>query len=326
LANGNDSGTFRLTTDWRQIVRDRNPGNQALFAATWQFGRAAVDVAWGHWARNQTQLEAGRRNHPPISPARLLMDSVEQGVVAVEMDRRIHSVGLGGLPNAAGVVELDASWMEGHELRAGGVGALCSTLPAISVARLVMEETPHLLLVGQGAERFAREHGFRRQRLLTKESLRLWRQWRRQRQGWMPTATKHVHDTVGVIGWHDGHLVVACSTSGLKWKLPGRVGDSPLIGAGLYADDEGGAAVATGYGEDIARFNLTSRVVEYMRGGVSARQACREAIRFMARRMPDTQGRMVAVLAVRKDGDYGVSSTQEGFVAYVRTVRGTKRA
>lgn len=84
--------------------------------------------------------------------------------------------------------------------------------------------------------------------------------------------------------------------------------------------------MATGYGEDIARFNLTSRVVEYMRGGVSARQACREAIRFMARRMPNTQGRMVAVLAVRKDGDYGVSSTQEGFVAYVRTVRGTKRA
>jgi len=306
-------------------VRDRKYGNRPLFAATWQFGRAAADVAWGHWARNHTQLEAGRRNHPPISSARLLMDSVEQGVVAVEMDRRIHSVGLGGLPNAAGVVELDAGWMEGHELRAGGVGALCDILPAISVARLVMENTPHLLLVGQGAERFAREHGFCRQRLLTSESLRLWRQWR-SRQGRTPTATKRVHDTVGVIGWHDGHLVVACSTSGLKWKLPGRVGDSPLIGAGLYADDQAGAAVATGYGEDIARVNLTSRVVEYMRGGASAREACREAIRFMVRRKPDTRGRMVAVLAVRKDGDYGASSTRQGFVAYVRTVRGTKRA
>jgi len=252
------------------------------------------------------------------------MDSVEQGVVAVETDRRVHSVGRGGWPNAEGVVELDAAWMEGRELRAGGVGALHETFPAISVARLVMEETPHVLLVGPGAERFARAHGFRRQRLLTKESIRLWRQWRNQQRR-VARAGKSDHDTVGVIGWHAGHLVVSCSTSGLRWKLPGRVGDSPIIGSGLYADDQAGAAVATGHGEDIARFNLTSRVVERMRRGASARQACWEAIRFMMRRKPDTKDRMIAVIAVRKDGTYGAASTQTGFPAYVRTKQGMRR-
>lgn len=252
------------------------------------------------------------------------MDSVEQGVVAVEMDRRVHSVGRGGRPNAEGVVELDAAWMEGGELRAGGVGALHETLPAISVARLVMEETSHVLLVGQGAERFAREHGFRGQRLLTKESIRLWQRWQKQ-QRQVARAAKSDHDTVGVVGWHAGHLVVACSTSGLRWKLPGRVGDSPIIGSGLYADDQAGAAVATGYGEDIARFNLTNRVVELMRVGASAPEACREAIRFMMRRRPDTKDRMIAVIAVRKDGTYGAGSTQRGFPSYVRMGEGMKR-
>ena len=304
------------------MTANRRP-DAPLFAATWRFGRTAVDVAWHHWARNRHRLGGAWRENLPLPPARLLMDCVEQGVVAVELDRRVRSVGLGGLPNSEGVVELDAAWMEGDQLRAGGVGALRDSLPAISVARLVTEETPHLLLVGKGAERFAREHGFRRQRLLTKESARLWRQWRKERD--RVRAATSDHDTVGMIGWHAGHLVVACSTSGLRWKLPGRVGDSPIVGSGLYADDQAGAAVATGYGEDIARFNLTSQVVERMRTGANARQACQDAIRFMMRRKPETRDGMVAVLAVRKDGDYGESSTQEGFVAYVRTVRGTER-
>ena len=124
--------------------------------------------------------------------------------------------------------------------------------------------------------------------------------------------------TVGVIGWHAGHVVVACSTSGTRWKLPGRVGDSPIVGAGLYADDQAGAAVATGLGEEIYRFSLTARVVESMRRGATAQAACDESIRFMLRRKPETRNIMAAVIAVRNDGLVGSSATQHGFSAHVR--------
>ena len=127
---------------------------QTLFAATWWFGRIAVNKAGCHWVSQQRRPESSERNHPPISTEQLLMDSVEQGVVAVEMD---HSVGRGGFPNSSGQIELDAAWMEGRQLRAGGVAGLRDTLPAISVARKVMEKTPHVLLVGKGAERFGYE-------------------------------------------------------------------------------------------------------------------------------------------------------------------------
>ncbi|HUK83436.1 MAG TPA: isoaspartyl peptidase/L-asparaginase [Verrucomicrobiae bacterium] len=291
-----------------------------LFAATWWFGRIAVNEAWRHWVGHRERLEGNAQERPSISAGQLLAECVERAVVAVEMDRRIHSVGRGGLPNAAGKVELDAAWMDGDRLQAGGVAAMTDILPAISVARLVMEKTPHLLQVGKGAERFARKHGFRRRQLLTKVAVRRWEQWRRRqaREGSRPT---YGHDTVGVIGWQDGHLVVACSTSGLPWKLPGRVGDSPVVGAGLYADDQAGAAVATGLGEEILRFCVTSRVVEAMRRGANARRACRDVIRFMVRRRPETAKTMVAVLAVRQDGDCGTAATQDGFPAYVRTGR-----
>ena len=291
-------------------------GLEPLFAATWRFGRKAVDTAWRHWETSP--------HRPATSPARLLIDFVEQGIIAVELDPRVHSVGLGGLPNADGIVELDAAWMDGKQLRAGGVAGMRDTLPAISVARLVMEHTPHLLLVGRGAERFARRHGFRRHRLLTEESLRLWREWKRKRPAKQPTSCT-AHDTVGVIGWHDGHLVVGCSTSGVPWKLPGRVGDSPIVGAGLYADDRTGAAVATGLGEEILRFSLTGRVVELMRRGASARRACREAIHYIVGRSVETRRQMVAVLAVRKDGTYAAAATKRNFTAYVRSGRGIVR-
>jgi isoaspartyl peptidase/L-asparaginase-like protein (Ntn-hydrolase superfamily) len=289
---------------------------QTLFAATWWFGRIAVNKAGRHWASHQPRPGGNQPNRQPLSAEQLLMDSVEQGVIAVEMNRRVHSVGRGGLPNSSGQVELDAAWMEGSQLRAGGVAALRGFLPAVSVARKVMEKTPHVLLVGKGAEGFAREQGLRPQRLLTKESIRLWREWKRNQAS--PDASGSGHDTIGVIGWHKGHAIVACSTSGLPWKLPGRVGDSPIIGAGLYADDQAGAAVATGRGEEILRFSVTSRVVEAMRRGASAQDACEGVIRFMIRRKPETAKTMVAVLAVRKDGQCGVAATRRFFFAYIR--------
>jgi isoaspartyl peptidase/L-asparaginase-like protein (Ntn-hydrolase superfamily) len=283
-----------------------------LFAATWPCGRTAVNTAWRHWAAHC------RRDSSPIFPQQLLLDAVEQGVIAVEMDPRVNAVGLGGLPNSLGKVELDAAWMEGSQLRAGGVAGIRDFLPAISVARRVMEYTPHILLVGEGAERFATDQGFRRRRLLTKESSRRWREWKRKQSSANPSESSG-HDTVGVIGWHKGHIVVACSTSGTPWKLPGRVGDSPIVGAGLYADDRAGAAVATGLGEEILRFSLTSRVVEAMRTGATAQEACRRAIHFIIQRKPSAAQHMAAVLAVRKDGQCGIAATKKGFTAHVRS-------
>jgi N4-(beta-N-acetylglucosaminyl)-L-asparaginase len=278
---------------------------QPIFVATWWFGRLVVNRAWQHWRAGPSP-----QSDPPAS---LLLDAVEQGIITAEENRRVDSVGRGGLPNAAGDVELDAAWMDGGRLRVGGVAAMRNYLPAISVARRVMERTPHTLLVGKGAEQFARAQGFRRQPLLTAQSRRRWQRWKQSKSKGVAS-----HDTVGLIGWHNGHVVVGCSTSGTAWKLPGRVGDSPIVGAGLFADDLAGAAVATGLGEEIYRFSLTGRIVEAMRGGASATQACAAAIRFMARRKPETAKAMIAVLAVRKDGTFGMAATRRGFVAYVR--------
>ncbi len=280
---------------------------QTLFAGTWWFGRLAVEKAWQAWQQDTEK-----------DPRERLMDAVVAGTVAVELDPTVLSVGYSGLPNQSGEVELDAALMEGENLRAGAVAGVRKLLPAIDLARLVMERTPHLMLVSEGAERFALQQGFVPRSLLTEESLRRWQEWHRARQA--PTDVSQAraslqsqhesHDTVGVIGWHQGHLVVACSTSGLAWKMPGRVGDSPIIGAGLYADNEAGAAVCTGHGEEIWRFALASRVVEMMREGMSAQVACANAIEFLLRRKPETVNIQAAVIAVRADGDYGIDATQ----------------
>lgn len=265
----------------------------------------AVEAAHQRWQALETHDSAIR-----------LLESVIEGAAAVERDPNVLSVGYGGLPNRDGEVELDAAVMEGAQLRAGAVASVRGFFPAIYLARAVMEHTPHLMLVGEGAARFALRQGYEPQQLLTPESLQRWQEWRKQR-----TAPKEVsaerahapapaHDTVGVLGWHAGHLVAACTTSGLAWKMPGRVGDSPIVGAGLYADNEAGAAVCTGVGEYIWRFALASRVVEAMRAGYSAQQACQRSIEFMLRRLPEVAERQCAVIAIRADGDLGWAATQ----------------
>jgi isoaspartyl peptidase/L-asparaginase-like protein (Ntn-hydrolase superfamily) len=277
---------------------------KTLFAATWWFGRLAVEEAWRVF--EQATGDSAEEH---------LLRAVVAGASAVELDPQVLSVGLGGLPNQLGEVELDAAVMEGARLRAGAVASVRRFVPAVQIALQVMQKTPHIMLTGEGAERFALQQGFAPRQLLTEESLRRWYEWHRQQHAPTDVSQERArgeesHDTVGVLGWHEGHLVAACTTSGLAWKMPGRVGDSPIVGAGLYADDEAGAAVATGHGEEIWRFTLCARVVELMREGVSAQSACDQVVQAMLRRLPEVAERQAAVIAIRADGDFGCAATQ----------------
>jgi len=251
--------------------------------ATWQFGRIAVAAA-------SKALAGG--GHP--------LDAVEKGANAVELDPSVNSVGYGGMPNAAGVVEVDAAIMRGSDLRAGSVAALQRIRTPTSVARAVLEKSRHVMLVGDGALAFALMHGFKEEELLTDETRN--------------TALRRaVHDTVGVIAVDaNGRLAAACSTSGTAWKLPGRVGDSPLIGGGLYADDSVGAAVGTGVGEEIMKVCGSFLVIELMRAGVEPEEACREALQRILLTTQD-EFPQAAFLALRADGEVAGVSILPGF-------------
>jgi isoaspartyl peptidase/L-asparaginase-like protein (Ntn-hydrolase superfamily) len=270
-----------------------------LFCSTWGFGKTACEAAWQHWER-----------HGDLAAA------VEAGIVVLELDPSVNSVGVGGLPNADGVVELDAAFMVGADLDCGAVAGVKNVAPAISLAVRVLRDTEHVMLVGAEAEAFALSHGFPKTDLMTDAANARYREWLVDRaRGVDRDPEDDSHDTVGLIGWHKGKGVVGCSTSGYAWKLPGRVGDSPIVGAGLYADDEVGAVVATGYGEDIWRFCMSAGVIERMRKGMTAQEACEHMVTHMCRRRPVTAERRTAVMAVRRDGLYGAASTLGNFPA-----------
>lgn len=228
--------------------------------ATWPFGQTAVKTA-------APLLQAGK-------PA---LDAALAGAQAVEDDPKVHSVGFGGLGNAIGTVQLDACVMDGQTLACGAVAGLENVRHAAAVARRVMEKTPHILLVGQGAQQFALQQGFPLETLLTPESVAEWEKKRpkESQRSWLPG-----HDTVTVLALDSkGSLGGVCTTSGLAHKLPGRVGDSPLIGSGLYVDNTAGAAGATGVGEEIIRISGGMLIVEAMRAGKSPQEACELAVR-----------------------------------------------
>ncbi|KPL13723.1 MAG: hypothetical protein AMS26_13325, partial [Bacteroides sp. SM23_62] len=198
--------------------------------STWKHGMAANAAAWEH-------LDAGGS----------VLDAVEAGVKVCEADPNVSSVGLGGFPDSSGEVTLDACIM-GPDGDAGAVACLKNILHPVSVARLVMEETPHVMLVGEGALEFALNRGFQKTNLLTPEAKKAWEKWKKNRETGDTLGTGH--DTIGMVALDaGGDLAGACTTSGLSYKLPGRVGDSPIVGAGLYVDNEVGAAAATGLGE-----------------------------------------------------------------------------
>ena len=253
------------------------------------------------------------------------MDAVEAGIRLVESNADDHTVGFGGLPNLRGEVELDASLMDGRTLQAGAVGAVKHYEHAISLARKVMEELPHVMLVGSGAERFAREMGFPEKALLTPEAERVWREVFEdkvpsvygeraeyldslRRFARLAADPERPNETVNFIAMDGhGHLATGVSTSGWAWKYPGRLGDSPVIGAGNYADTRYGAAACTGRGEMAMRLCTAHSVVMYLKMGMGLIEAGTEAIQDLASLVDPYFGR-VSIVAMDAQGNHAAFS------------------
>lgn len=275
------------------------PVKKPVVLSTWRFGMEANAEAW-------KILNSGGN----------ALDAVEKGVRIVEDNPRERSVGYGGRPDREGKVTLDACIMD-HKANIGSVAALQHIKNPISVARAVMEKTPHVMLVGNGALEFALEQGFTKMNLLTKESEQEWREWLKK-SDYKPPVNIENHDTIGMIALDmNGNLSGACTTSGLAYKMHGRVGDSPIIGAGLFVDNEVGAATATGHGEEVIRTCGTHLVVELMRQGYSPQKACEEAVnriyrnfKLQNRTVKDTQ---IGFLALNRSGETGAFCLQKGF-------------
>ncbi|MCB0483430.1 MAG: N(4)-(beta-N-acetylglucosaminyl)-L-asparaginase [Flavobacteriales bacterium] len=263
--------------------------------STWDFGYAANEAAW------EELQKKGRA-----------IDAVEKGVRVPEGDPNVSSVGYGGLPDRDGKVTLDACIMDDTG-RAGAVACLEGFKHPISVARKVMETTPHVMLVGGGARQFAIDNGFKEEDLLTEKAKKRWEDWKKT-SNYAPIINIENHDTIGMLALDMyGNLSGACTTSGLAWKMHGRVGDSPLIGAGLFVDNEIGAATATGKGESVIRIAGSAAIVELMRHGRSPQEACEEVVKRIAAKQSDYKEFQVAFLAINKTGETGAYALQKGF-------------
>jgi N4-(beta-N-acetylglucosaminyl)-L-asparaginase len=293
--------------------------NEPIVISTWDFGKTANTEAW-------TVLGKGGR----------ALDAVEAGVKIPEADPNNQSVGYGGLPDRDGRVTLDACIMD-EQYNCGSVMCLEHITHAISVARLVMEKTPHVALVGDGALQFALANGFTKENLLTPESEKVWKEWLKTSkyepvinienklhkpagEGNMPGGANN-HDTIGMIAMDaNGNFSGACTTSGMAFKMHGRVGDSPIIGAGLYVDNEIGAATSTGVGEEVIRIVGSHLVVELMRQGLVPEAACKKAVeRIISRSPAKAKTLQVGFIAINKKGQYGGYALQKGFTYAVKS-------
>lgn len=247
------------------------------------------------------------------------LDGAEKGVMVIEADPEGSSVGLGGLPDRDGNVTLDACIMD-HLGNAGSVCFLQNIKHPIAVARKVMEETPHVMLAGEGAKRFALAQGFAEENLLTESSRKAWENWLITSE-YKPIINVENHDTIGMICQDaEGNLSGSCTTSGLAYKMHGRVGDSPIIGAGLFVDNDYGAAVATGMGELMLKTLGSFLVVELMRQGATAQEACEEAIQRIVDKL-DYKSFQVGYLAMDIAGNTGAFAIHPGF-NYAEMVNG----
>ncbi|MDP6755428.1 MAG: N(4)-(beta-N-acetylglucosaminyl)-L-asparaginase [Candidatus Marinimicrobia bacterium] len=267
--------------------------NNPIVLSTWKHGLPANATAW-------KILENGGS----------ALDAVEAGAKVPEADPESTSVGFGGLPDEQGSVTLDACIMD-HTGNAGSVAFLQNIKHPVSVARKVMEETKHVMLVGEGAKQFAVLQGFEEIDLLTDKSRKKWEKWKKEKFKQTPHDT---HDTISVLAQDKiGNLSGACTTSGWAYKLHGRVGDSPIIGAGLYVDNEIGCAAATGLGEEVIKTTGSFLVVELMRQGYDPTDACKEALKRIIKNHNGNPDFQVAYIAIRKDGEIGSACIKWSF-------------
>jgi N4-(beta-N-acetylglucosaminyl)-L-asparaginase len=292
--------------------------NKPIVISTWQQNTKANTVAWNI-----------------LSNGGKALDAVEAGVQIPEADVEDQSVGYGGLPDRDGKVTLDACIMD-ESGNCGSVMFVEGIKHPIKLARLVMEKTPHVQLAGEGAVQFALQNGFTIENLLSPEAEKAWKEWLKDSKYDPMTIPKILqneqpgqvnnHDTIGMIAMDvNGDLSGACSTSGMAFKMRGRVGDSPIIGAGLYVDNEVGAATCSGVGEEIIRICGSHTIVEYMRHGSSPEQACKQTIeRLIRMRGKKTKELQVGFVAVNKKGEVGAYGLQKGFTYAVHSNAGVK--
>lgn len=298
---------FSILKKGSPAIITQNKNNLPIVISTWNHGLPANEAAWEILSRGGNSL-----------------DAVEAGVRIPEADPNVITVGFGGIPDSNGKVTLDACIMD-EKGRAGSVACLENIKHPISVARLVMEKTPHVMLTGKGALKFALDNGFKKENLLTPQMKIAWKKWKREKKVFstkinIENQVLENHDTIGMLAIDkEGRISGACTTSGMGYKMPGRVGDSPIIGAGLFVDGEVGGAAATGSGELVMKTLGSFLVVELMRNGKSPTEACEEAVHRIAKKIPNYQQHQVGFIALNNSGEYGSYCIQPGFNFAVKT-------
>jgi N4-(beta-N-acetylglucosaminyl)-L-asparaginase len=279
-----------------QVPTRKNAGTKPILLSTWNHGLPANADAWAMLQKTGD-----------------ILDAVEAGVRNTELDMDNLSVGLQGLPDREGITTLDASIMRGDG-SCGTVAFVRQVKHPISLARAVMEKTPHVMLVGEGARQFAIAEGFPLEaEKLSPNAQKEYDKWKVTSQ-YKPIINVENHDTIGMIGLDaNGKLAGSCTTSGLAYKMHGRVGDSPIIGAGLFVDDEVGAATATGLGESIIRICGSFLIVELMRQGRTPQESCEEAVRRLIAKNKNIKDIQAGFLAINKEGEVGAFAVHPGF-------------
>ncbi|WP_341226763.1 N(4)-(beta-N-acetylglucosaminyl)-L-asparaginase [uncultured Arcticibacterium sp.] len=289
------AGVLACETEKAPVQNVNSKPGLPISIATWAPNADAVDAAMAAMDNGGTSL-----------------DGVEKGGSVPEANPKDMSVGYGGRPDRDGKVTLDACIMD-WEMNAGSVAFLQGIKHPLSVARRVMEKTPHVMLAGAGAQQFAIEEGFEVEDILTEEAEKQYKEWVKTAD-YKPVANIELHDTIGLMAIDKGEkLAGACTTSGMAYKMHGRVGDSPIIGAGMYVDDEIGGAVATGVGELVLKTCGSFLIVELMRQGRSPQEACEEGVKRIASKLKDFEQFQVGFLAIDKTGNHGAYAIQKGF-------------